>query len=457
MALTRRRSPARRESPTRLIAGGFAMVLLVGTGLLMTPLASVGGTVTAFVPALFTATSAVSVTGLAVVDTATHWSTFGQVVILALIQIGGLGVMALASLLGLIVAGRIGLRLQLVAQTETRTPTLAGGRTVVLRIISISLAVETAVAVALTLRFWLHYDNGLGRAAYLGIFHAVSAYNNAGFALFSDNLIGFSSDALILGPIALALVIGGLGLPVIVEVLRAIRRARADAGAPRRFTLHTRLTLITYAGLAVIGVVAIIATEWANPATLGPMDWWSKLVAGTFSGLSPRTAGFNAIDIGGMHTQSLLVTDVLMFIGGGSAGTAGGIKVTTFALLAFVIYSEVRGEPNVHALGRKIAPEVQRQAITVALMGVGAVMASTLALQYLTPFRLDDVLMESISAFATVGLSTGITPKLPAAAQLILVVLMFVGRIGPITLASALALRERSRRYDRPEERPIIG
>ncbi|WP_040765936.1 TrkH family potassium uptake protein [Tsukamurella sp. 1534] len=455
--MSRQRWPARRESPTRLIAAGFGTVLLLGTALLMAPVSSAESTATGFVPALFTATSAISVTGLAVVDTAQHWSVFGQLVILGLIQIGGLGVMTLASLLGLVVARRLGLRMQMVAQTETRTPTLGGGRTVVLRVVTISLSVEAAVAVILGLRFWLHYDESAGRAAYLGIFHAVSSYNNAGFALFSDNLMGFAGDALILGPLAFALIVGGLGLPVILEVLRALARARTRTGAPRRFTLHTKLTLSTYFALLAVGVAAITATEWANPATLGPMDVWSKLVAGTFSGISPRTAGFNAVDIGGMHTQSLLVTDVLMFIGGGSAGTAGGIKVTTFALLAFVIYSEVRGEPNVHILGRKIAADVQRQAITVALMGVGAVMASTLALQYLTPFRLDDVLMESISAFATVGLSTGITPKLPAAAQLILVLLMFIGRLGPITLASALALRERSRRFDRPEERPIIG
>lgn len=441
-------------SPVRVIVAAFAAAVVAGTGLLMLPQAAETGAATAVVPALFTATSALSVTGLTVVDTEHHWTAFGEVVLLGLIQIGGLGVMTLASVLGLLVARKIGLRLQLVAQTETKAPALGSARTVALRVITISVVTEAAVAVALTLRFWLGYDANFGRAVHLGIFHAVSAYNNAGFALFSDNLMSFAGDALILGPIALALVVGGLGLPVIVEVLRALRAARGPA---RRFTLHTRLTLATYFGLAVLGVIAITATEWANPATLGPLDIWSKLVTGAFSGLSPRTAGFNALDVGGMYTQSLLVTDVLMFIGGGSAGTAGGIKVTTFALLAFVIYSEVRGEPSVHALGRRISPGAQRQAITVVLLGLGAVMVSTLALQYLTPFRLDDVLMESISAFATVGLSTGITPDLPAAAQLILVAMMFLGRLGPTTLATALALRERTRRFDRPEERPIIG
>lgn len=197
--------------------------------------------------------------------------------------------------------------------------------------------------------------------------------------------------------------------------------------------------------------------EWTNPDTLGALSTPGRLLAGIFQGLSPRTAGFNSIDTGAMHPSALLITDMLMFIGGGSAGTAGGIKVTTFALLAFVIAAEVRGEPSVHVMGRKIGAQVQRQAVTVVLLAVAAVIGGTVAIMLLTPFDLDDVLFETVSAFGTVGLSTGITADLPDAGQIALVLLMFIGRLGPITLASALALRERGRRYELPEERPIVG
>ena len=209
--------------------------------------------------------------------------------------------------------------------------------------------------------------------------------------------------------------------------------------------------------LFVVGVTAFLLGEWTNPGTLGPVDVGGKLVIGVFSGIQPRTAGFNSVDIAQLDPSTLLITDVLMFIGGGSAGTAGGIKVTTFALLAFVMWAEVRGEPTVHVLGRRLPPAIQRQALTVALAAVGLVMVSTVTLLEISDFGLDAVLFETVSAFATVGLSTGITDDLPTAGQLLLAALMFLGRLGPITLASALALREHERRYELPEERTIVG
>ena len=448
--------------PARLIAIGFVAVIVGGTGVLMLPLSSSDGTVTDLLPALFTATSAVCVTGLVVVDTAGHWSTFGEVVIAALIQVGGLGVMTLATLLGLVVARRIGLRMQVAAQTETKSMQLGDSRQVVIGVIRLSLIIEAVVAAFLAGRFYLHYDEPLGDAAYLGVFHAISAYNNAGFALYEDSLMSFAGDPWIVVPITCALVIGGIGFPVMIEVLRAARRSLAPSRSPQDNTrsglsLHTKMTLSMYGALAGIGVIAVIALEWTNPATLGPLNVADKLLSGGFSGITPRTAGFNSVDTGSMTTESLLVTDVLMFIGGGSAGTAGGIKVTTFALLGYVILSEIRGEPSVHAMGRHITASVHRQAITVALLGVGTVMGATLVILLATDFTLDQVLFETVSAFGTVGLSTGITADLPAVGQLVLVAMMLLGRLGPITLASALALRERPRRFERPEERPIVG
>ncbi|ADB30197.1 H(+)-transporting two-sector ATPase [Kribbella flavida DSM 17836] len=439
--------------PGQLVVAGFAAVTAVGTMLLMLPVASTTGESTGVVPALFTAVSAVCVTGLIVVDTPTYWSGFGEGVVLGLIQIGGLGVMTLASVLALLVARRLGMRLQLSAQAETKALGLGDVRQVVGGVIRLSLAVEVVIAILLALRFGLGYGESFGRAVYLGVFHAVSAYNNAGFALYSDSLIGFATDPFICFPIMAAIVLGGLGFPVVLELLR--RRRREWRGRP--WSLHTRITLATYGGLLVVGTVAVTVVEWRNPATLGALELHHRLLVGLFHGVMPRTAGFNSLDVAQLEPTTLLVNDVLMFIGGGSAGTAGGIKVTTFALLAFVMLAEIRGEPTVHVLNRRLPGQVQRQALTVALLGVGTVMAGTLALLAMTSFKLDDVLFETVSAFGTVGMSTGITAKLPVAGQFVLMALMFIGRLGPVTLASALAIRDRPRRYELPEERPVVG
>jgi Trk-type K+ transport system membrane component len=305
-------------------------------------------------------------------------------------------------------------------------------------------------AFALTARFYFGYDETAPRAAWLGLFHAVSAFNNAGFSLFSDNLVGFVDDPWVCLPVAFAVIAGGLGFPVLLQL-------RRDLGRPRFWTLNTRLVLAATTVLLVTGTAFITAMEWNNDDTLGRLDPAGRLLAGFFQAVMPRTAGFNSVDIGALDPATLLGMDVLMFIGGGPAGTAGGLKVTTFAVLFFIIYTEVRGEGAVNALGKRLPRSVHRQAITVALIAVAVVVIATLALLILTEFSLDQVLFEVISAFATVGLSTGITPDLPVVGQLILVLLMFLGRVGPVTLASALALRHTTKLYEFPKERPIIG
>ncbi|MEU6982141.1 potassium transporter TrkG [Streptomyces sp. NPDC046324] len=441
--------------PARTVVLGFAGVVMVGTMLLMLPLATEDGGATDLLTALFTSTSAVCVTGLAVVDTGTYWSGFGEGVILALIQVGGFGIMTMASLLALLVSGRLRLRMQLTAQAETKSLGIGDVRKVLLGVAGTTLAVELAVGAFLALRFRFGYDYGFDESAYLGYFHAVSAFNNAGFGLHADSLTRYAQDPWVTLPIALAVILGGIGFPVMLELLRHRNRARTTGR--RNWTLHTKLTVITSMVLLVVGTVLTGLLEWTNPATLGVYDVWGKLLNSFFYSSMSRTAGFNSLDIGALHSSTLLMTCALMFIGGGSAGTAGGIKVTTFAVLAAAILAEVRGEPNSVVLGRRLAPHVLRQALTVALLGVGLVMAATLAVLSVSEEPLDVVLFEVVSAFATVGLSTGITADLPAIGQLILVGLMFIGRIGPITLVSALALRERTRRYELPEERPVIG
>ncbi|MEZ0491571.1 TrkH family potassium uptake protein [Kineococcus sp. TBRC 1896] len=437
-------------NPARLTIAGFALAAALGTGLLMLPEAARDGRGTDVVTALFTAVSALCVTGLVVVDTAGFWSGFGQVVVLVLIQVGGFGIMALASLLGVLVARRLGLRGQLAAAAETKTLTPGDVRLILVGVARTSLVVEAATAVLLAARFATGYGEPLPRALWLGVFHSVSAFNNAGFALWGDSLTRFATDPWICLPITAAVVVGGLGFPVLFELRRHLRR-------PSRWSLHTKLTLLGSAVLLVAGPVMVWLLEWRNPGTLGSLSVPGKLLAGFFQGVMPRTAGFNSVDIAQMNSGTWLGTDVLMFIGGGSAGTAGGIKVTTFAVLLLLIVSEVRGDEDATAFGRTLPRGLHRQALTVALLGVGAVVASTMALLTTTRFSLDQVLYEVVSAFATVGLSTGITAQLPTGGQLLLVALMFLGRTGTITLATALALRSRPRLYQLPAERAIVG
>jgi len=440
----------RDRPPAQVIAAAFAAVILIGTLLLMVPAARAGAGGASPLEALFTATSAVCVTGLIIVDTPVYWSGFGQAVILILIQVGGFGIMTMASLLGLVLSRRMGLRTRLTAAAETKSIGLGDVRSVLVGVAVISGTMEALTALVLAARFATAYDEPPLQALYLGVFHAISAFNNAGFALYSDSLIGFVTDAWICVPIALAVIIGGLGFPVLVELRRQLRR-------PRLWSLHTKITVTMTGLLLILSTAFMTASEWRNPATLGELAVPGKLLAGGFNAVMLRTAGFNSLDLAPMNEGTWLGMDVFMFIGGGSAGTAGGIKVTTFALLFFAILAEVRGERTVNVFDRRVDARVIRQALTVALLSVAAVVGATILLAWISDIRTDELLFEVVSAFATVGLSTGITDDLPPLGQLLLVGLMFLGRLGPITLVSALALRESQRRYQNPEGRPIIG
>lgn len=446
--------PGRRlrfTSPAQAIVAAFGLALLSGTAALMLPEARVGPGGATFLEALFTATSAVCVTGLAVVDTGTYWTPFGQAVILALIQVGGFGIMTFASLIGLLAARRLGLRTRLSTAAEVRSVGFGDLRQVLKGVGLTSLLIESVTAVVLTLRFALGYDAAWPHALWLGVFHAVSAFNNAGFGLFSDSLVQFATDPWIILPICLAVILGGLGFPVILELRREIRTSRL-------WSLTTRIVLLSTVLLLVAGTTFFAAVEWRSPTTLGPLDVPGKLLAAfTQGGVMPRTAGFNSLDISQLHPVTWLGTDILMFIGAGPAGTAGGLKVTTFAVLFAIIWTELRGEGAVNLLGKRLPRSVHRQALSVALLATGIVVVATMTLMLLTDVGLDRTLFEAVSAFATVGLSTGITAQLPAAGQVVLVVLMFVGRLGPVTLGTALALRRRHRLYELPRDRPLIG
>ncbi len=438
-----------RRSPARLALTVFGAVVVLFTGLLSLPQATESGQRAPFADALFTAVSAVCVTGLTTVETATFWSGFGEAVILVGVKVGGLGVMTLASLLGLAVSRHMGLTQKLLAQTETKTPRLGEVGSLVRAVVVVSLIIEGAVLLALLPRF-LTLGKGLGESLWYALFYAVSAFNNAGFVPMEEGLAPFVSDWWLGLPLVLGVLVGSLGFPVVLDLLKH----RAAVG---RWSLHTKLTLTVSGALAVAGCLLIGVVEWRNPQTLGGLDLGGKLLATLFGGVMPRSGGFSTVDVGEMHEATWLLTDALMFVGGGSASTAGGIRVTTFAVLILAILAEARGDRDAEAFGRRIPSDAIRLAIAVAFIGATAVLVATLALLEITGWTLDVVLFEAISAFATVGLSTGVTPDLPEAGKYVLSALMFVGRTGTMTVAAALALRDRRRVIRYPEERPIIG
>lgn len=436
--------------PGRIIPLAFLLIIALGTVTLMLPAAHAGPGQAPFIIALFTATSAVCVTGLAATDTATYWSTFGQAVIVVLAQIGGLGIMTGATLLGLLISRRLGLPTRLIAQTETRSLRLGDVTTVLRLILIVTVIMELGTAALLTLRFHYGYGQSWTEALWHGLCHAVFAFNHAGFSTYSDNLAGFARDPLVLAPIMLAVVVSSLGFPVIYELAHGARR-------PSRWSVHTKMTLLGTAMLLCLGFAAVTFYEWNNPATLGLFAWPERLLNAAFHSVMTRSAGFNAVHVGEMEPATLVVSDALMLIGGGSAGTAGGIKITTFLILGFVVWAEIRGETDTTAFRRRISQQAQRQAQSVVLLAVGVVAVGVLIMLSITDLPLDRALFEVVSAFATTGLSTGVTPHLPPPALALLTCLMFLGRVGTVTVASILALKERSSGFRYPEERPIVG
>jgi trk system potassium uptake protein len=398
----------------------------------------------------------VTVTGLASTDIS-RFSIFGELVILMLIQVGGFGIMTIGSVLAIVASHRMGLRQRMLAQAEIGAVDMGDLRRLILAIARITIAVESVLALILFVRFWqAGYEDDPIASAYSGIFHSVSAFNNAGFSLYSDSLSQFVTDPVVVLSVSLGFIVGGFGFPVLVEFWR--RGAQRRQGLRRsHWTLHTKITLLATAALLVFGPLVVMTFEWTNPATLGPLDTFDKIITGWFQGVTPRTAGFNTVDIGGMNEPTLLVITTLMFIGAGPASTAGGIKVTTFAVLGFVLWSEVRGNTDMNVFRRRLPSNLIRQALTIALLAIGLVVGATLVMMSVEGLPLTPALFEITSAFGTVGLSTGVTGTIGVAGHLLLVVVMLAGRVGPVTFVTALALRERVPSYRYPEERPIIG
>jgi trk system potassium uptake protein len=443
----------RRFAPAQVLVLTFTALIASGTILLRLPVSATREPLT-ILDALFTATSAVCVTGLIVVDTPHDLTSFGQLVVLTLIQLGGLGYMAITTVVGLALGRHLSLHERLTLQEALNVQTMEGLARFVLTVLKLTLAFELTGALILTAR-WAG-EHGIGQAAYYGLFHAISAFNNAGFALFSDSLIRYRGDWIVNLVITTLVICGGLGFVVLTEI--------AQVRQYRRFSTHTRLVITLTAGLVIVTTAVIWFIERNNPNTLQPLGVSEALLASYFQAVTPRTAGFNTLDIGAMHHASLFLLILLMFIGAAPGGTAGGVKISTFSITVAVIWAMVRGTPEPTLLRRRIPQLLVARAFSICLIGFLALNVVAALLLVTEGRELLPTLFETTSAFGTVGLSMGeggapvsLAGHFSGVGKLLVIAMMFMGRIGPLTLAVALARRREAARVRHPEGKFLIG
>lgn len=437
----------RHFSPSQLIALTFAGLILAGALLLMLPFAGREGAGLSFVDALFTATSASCVTGLVVVDTGTYFSTFGQLVIIALIQLGGLGLVLFATSFSVLLRKKIDLQSRLNIQASLNQDKLDGVVRMSLRIAKYTAVIEGFFGTVLAFRFWPQY--GL-RGIYYGYWHAVSAFCNAGFDLFGhyQSLTAFVGDPVVNLSIGLLIILGGLGFAVMGDVLQKRNF--------QRLKLHSKMVLTVTGLLIGIGMIGFALLESRNPATLGSLSTGDAFWASFMQSVSPRTAGFNSVDLNSLRVPTMIFTIFLMFIGASPASTGGGIKTTTFALLLLNIWQVVRGKSECEIFGRRIGEETLFQAFAITSLSLLWVAFATLALTCLEDTSFLAAAFEVVSAYATVGLSTGLSQHICTASKIILILSMYAGRVGFMTFALALAANKPSGHIHYPKEHIII-
>lgn len=436
-------------SPPRTLTIGFALIIAVGTVLLRLPAAARPGVHLNWLDALFTAASATCVTGLVVTDTGTSFSTFGHWVILALVQVGGLGFMTVSTMFAFFARRKLSLKERLILRESLNQDSLEGIVKLVRRVILYALTIEAIGSLLYTLRFML--DMSFGRALYYGIFHGVSIFNNAGFDLFGGyrSLSDYVSDPFVNLLSIVLIILGGVGFVVLADLLEYPRR--------RKLSLHSKVVLTTTGALFIAGAVIILIFEYTNENTLGPLGFGDKAIAALLHSISPRSAGISTLDVSSMRqaTQFLLVW--LMFIGASPGSTGGGIKTTTFAVLIVAVLTVIRGRQDVVMFRNRLERDKVYRAIMVTLYSFAIVIAATMALSVTEKHMFLPVLFEVTSAFATAGLSTGMTPDLTAVGKLILIAMMFIGRLGPLTLFYAAGSKAGRSLYRHPEGKIIIG
>lgn len=444
---------------TRIIALGFLGAILFGTLLLMLPVSAQSGKGTNFVDSLFTATTSVCVTGLVTVPTFAHWSVFGQVVIAALAQVGGLGVITFTMLFLLVLRRRIGMKQRLLIQDAYNLDTIQGLVVLVKKVVKGTLVIEGVGALLYMIVFVP--DFGV-RGIFISIFNAISAFCNAGMDILGpDSLMPYVANPIINVTTMCLILLGGIGFPVwwnIIDILKQKRRKRRDMKVSfHHFSLHTKLVLFVSAFLIIVGAVCVFILEYNNPATLGQLPFWQKIQAAFFQSVTTRTAGFFTISQAALGKATALICCILMFIGGSPSGTAGGIKTTTAAILFLTVISIIKGRRDTEMFGRKVGDLVVRRALSVFGVSFSVLLVIAIILAAVQPGDFIDCLYEVVSAIATVGLSRDFTAELTLAGRIIIIITMYIGRIGPISLA----LFFNSKRYINvktyPEEKVRVG
>lgn len=437
-------------SPPRILVLGFSAIILLGSGLLMLPFSYNGEEAPRFIDALFTATSATCVTGLVVVDTGTYWSTAGQLIILAMIQIGGLGFMTMATLFAIALKRRISLKERLVLQEAFNQTSIEGIIRLVRKVVLYALTIELVGAILLSIRFM--FDMPVGEAIYKGVFHAVSFFNNAGFDVMGEyrSLVDYVGDPLVNIVTMLLIILGGLGFVVLSDLVE-IRNPKW------KFSLHSKVVLSMSGFLILAGAAVILLFEFTNDRTMGPLGFGEKLLAAFMQSVSPRTAGVNSVDIAGLRQATQFVIVILMFIGASPGSTGGGIKTTTFTALVGAVIAMVRGKEDVVLFKYRLAQERVYKALTVTLFAFALVIIATMILSTTEDHNFLMILFEVTSAFGTVGLSMGLTVQLTLTGKIIIILMMFIGRLGPLTLTYALGPKQGRALYRNAEGKIIIG
>ncbi|MBC7961273.1 MAG: Trk family potassium uptake protein [Vallitaleaceae bacterium] len=452
--------------PTQVLVLGFLAVILIGAFLLDLPISNKGGHSAGFIDALFTSTSAVCVTGLAVVNTRDQWTIFGKVVLLLLIQVGGLGIMTITTTMFILLGKKIRLKERLIIQEAMNQYTLAGMVRLIKNVFLGTILIEGIGAFLLSVKFVPEF--GFLKGIWMGIFHSVSSFCNAGFDIVGyESLVPYVGSPIVNFTVMGLIILGGLGFTVWLDILRTIKEKFKYQYTLKRtfqkFTLHTKLVLVLTLSLIVFGFVFFFVLESMNPNTLGPMGLKEKLLGSLFQSVTPRTAGYNTISQTGMTDASKFMTIILMFIGGSPAGTAGGIKTVTFGIIFLSVVSVIKAKDDVEAFGKRIAWDLVRKALTVAVISMTLIIAVTMVLTLTEvdeKFSFLDMLFETVSAFGTVGLTLGVTPYLTIVGKLIISLTMFIGRLGPITMLVALTLKNKKNKngtIKRPEEKVMVG
>ncbi len=436
-------------SPHQWVIAGFAFIICIGALILASPIASSTGESIGFLNAFFTSTSAVCVTGLTVLDTGQDFSIFGQIIIMVLIQIGGLGFMTFGVIVAIILGKKLGLRQRLIIQESTKSTSIQGLIRLSLHIFMIAFIFEAIASVILSIR-WVE-DLGLKNAIYYAVFHSISSFNNAGFALWSDSLSRYVGDPTVNIVITLLFIVGGIGFTVIIDIY--------NKRMWHTLSLNSKIVIISTTVLSLVGFLIIFILELINPAIFGTLSWGEKLWAAFFQGLTPRTAGFNTIDISSMLEASQFFIIFLMFIGASSGSTGGGIKTNTLVVLILAVLSSIKGRDEIHIFNRRIANEYIQRALAIIMISLGVVLFVSFLLTITEDHLKHDFiefLFEATSAFGTVGLTMGLTTDLTIPGKIIIMLTMFIGRLGPLTLAFALSQKKTSK-VSYAEEKILIG